>query len=102
MRFANTPASNNFVEKQSDYARAPDSVPRVPKTASIALFRFKEPSTAAELAWAEAFCGALMQSLNHDAYDAHLAGLSFTVEAARRGLEVRVSGFSAGPPRRFS
>jgi len=36
-----------------------------------------------------------MQSLNHDAYDAHLAGLSFTVEAARRGLEVRVSGFDA-------
>ena len=39
-------ATSQQLWKRSDYARAPDSVPRVPKTASIALFRFKEPSTA--------------------------------------------------------
>lgn len=94
VRLANTPEATTLW-KRSDYARAPPSVPRVPKTAGIALFRFKEPSTAIELARDRAFCGALMSSLNHDLYDAQLAGLSFTVEAARRGLEVRVSGFDA-------
>ena len=82
--------------KRSDYARAL-TVPRVPKTASIALFRFGEPSTAVGCK-GPSFCGALMQSLNHDAYDAHLAGLSFTVDRASR-LEVRVSGFDASSER---
>ena len=61
------------------------------RTASCIAFKAVDRGRVSE----DRLCGALMQSLNHDAYDAHLAGLSFTVEAARRGLEVRL-GLDAG------
>mmetsp|Transcript_27793 Transcript_27793/g.83329 ORF Transcript_27793/g.83329 Transcript_27793/m.83329 type:complete len:575 (+) Transcript_27793:203-1927(+) len=93
-RLADAPPATT-VWRRADLARAAEATPRVPKVVAIALFRFSNKQNAGAVARLRSFCGALMQSLNHEAYDCQLAGLSFSVDAAQRGVELRVSGFDA-------
>ncbi|KAH8093606.1 M16 peptidase-like protein [Aureococcus anophagefferens] len=82
------------VWRRADLADAPPTVPKVPKVMVAALFREAEKHTARSLAATKAIGNTVFALMNHEAYDASLAGLSFSVDASRAGFVLRSSGFS--------
>lgn len=92
--------SRRTVWRRADYADAPDSVQRSPKMVVRALLRH-DLSDALTRARMRVLCAVVGNELNHDRYDARLAGLSFSFEATRAGLLITSSGFSEKVPELF-
>lgn len=97
-RLPSTP--RRTVWRRADYANAPDSVQRAPKMIVRALLRH-DLSDALKRARMRTLCAVLANELNHERYDARLAGLSFSFEATRAGLLITASGFSEKVPELF-
>lgn len=88
--------------RRADYADAADSVMPAPKCSVKALWRWPQsPPDPLRLGLAKTMCGVVAAELNHERYDATLAGLHFSYDATRRGVLLSVSGFSDRMPELF-
>lgn len=88
--------------RRADYADAADSVLRAPKCSVKALWRWpRSPPGPLRLGLVKILCGVVAAELNHERYDATLAGLHFSYDATRRGVLLSVSGFSDRMPELF-
>ena len=88
--------------RRADYGDAAASVRRVPKSFANALLRSADSphahQDARSIVLCKCFCALVSSRLNHESYDAALAGLSVSLDAGRTSLAVRCSGFSDNLP----
>lgn len=84
------------VWRRNDYADAAESVRRAPKAQVKALWRWQDKGGSSPLALGlvKSICALVSAELNHDRYDATLAGLQFSYDVTRRGLSISAFGFS--------